>query len=124
LSGQRWHDISEAWQTLSRSNEMKKKISVWECPRCSYLLDDEPEPAELVATYEHAGITTTESEGDPKPGEIAHCFRCGKFAVIGEDLQLRMPTAGEQLAINTSALLTEAQIVWASYTGAREEVTQ
>jgi hypothetical protein len=39
--------------------------------------------------------------------------------VIGEDLQLRMPTADEQLAIDTSAHLTESQIVWASYTGAR-----
>ena len=102
---------------------MKKQIPVWKCPRCSYVLD-EPEPAELEATYERAGITTTEGEGDPEPGEIAHCFRCGKFAVIGEDLQLRMPTADEQLAIDTSELLTEAQIVWASYTGAREEVTQ
>ncbi len=103
---------------------MKKQIPVWECPRCSYVIGDEPEPDELVATYERAGITTTEGEGDPEPGEIAHCFRCGKFAVIGEDLQLRMPTADEQLAINTSELLTEAQIVWASYTGASEEVTQ
>jgi len=111
-------------QTLSRNNEMKRKIPVWECPRCSYVLDDEPEPDELSATYERAGITTTEGEGDLKPGEIAHCFRCGKFAVIGEDLQLRMPTAEEQLAIDTNALLTEAQIAWASCIGACEEVTQ
>ena len=53
--------------------------------------------------------------------EIAQCFRCGKFAVIGEDLQLRMPTTDEQLAINTSAHLTESQIVWASFTGARRK---
>ncbi len=102
---------------------MKKKIPVWECPRCSYVIG-EADPDELGATYERAGITTTEGEGDPKPGEIAHCFGCGQFAVIGEDLQLRMPTADEQLAINTSELLTEAQIVWASYTGASEEVRQ
>jgi len=111
-------------QTLSRNNEMKKQIPVWECPRCGYVLDNEPAPDELGATYERAGITTTEGEGDPEPGEIAHCFGCGKFAVIGEDLQLRIPTADEQLAINTSALLTVAQMVWASCTGAREEVTQ
>jgi len=111
-------------QTLSRNNEMKKQIPVWECPRCGYLLDNEPEPDELSATYERAGITTTEGGRDPEPGEIAHCFGCGKFAVIGEDLQLRIPTPDEQLAINTSALLTVAQMVWATCTGAREEVTQ
>ena len=78
----------------------------------------------LLAEFERVGQAMTESERDPEPGEIAQCFRCGKFAVIGEDLQLRMPTADEQLAINTSELLTDAQIVWASYTGASEEVTQ
>jgi hypothetical protein len=103
---------------------MKKQIPVWKCPRCSYVFDDEAEPDELQGEYDRAGITTTVDERDPEPGEIAHCFGCGKFAVIGEDLQLRMPTADEQLAINTSALLTEAQIVWASCTGARDEVTQ
>ena len=41
--------------------------------------------------------------------------------MIGEDLQLRMPTTDEQLAINTNAHLTESEIVWASYTGAREQ---
>ncbi len=82
---------------------------------------DEPDLDELLAEYERAGQTMTESERDPKPGEIAHCFRCGKFAMIGEDLQLRMPTSDEQLAINTSAQLTETQIVWASYTGARRK---
>ena len=115
--------------TLSRSNEIKKQTPVWECPRCSYVMrsrtaqeiGDEPEPDELLAEYERAGISVTESERDPEPGEIAHCFRCGKFAVIGEDLQLRMPTTDEQLTINTSAHLTEAQIVWASYTGARRK---
>ena len=106
---------------------MKKQIPVWECPRCSYVMryrtaqeiGDEPESDELLAEYERAGQTMTEDERDPEPGEIAQCFRCGKFAVIGEDLQLRMPTTDEQLAINTSAHLTEAQIIWASYTGAR-----
>ena len=78
----------------------------------------------LLAEFERVGQTMAEGHRDPKPGEIAQCFRCGKFAVIGEDLQLRMPTTDEQLAINTSELLTEAQIVWASYTGASEEVTQ
>ena len=78
---------------------------------------------ELLAEFERAG-QGWQGASDPEPGEIAQCFRCGKFAVIGEDLQLRMPTADEQLAIDTSELLTEAQIVWASYTGAREEVTQ
>ena len=101
---------------------MKKQIPVWECPRCSYVFGDEAEPDELQAEYDRVGITTT--EGEPEPGEIAHCFGCGKFAVIGEDLRLRMPTPDEQLAIDTSALLTEAQVVWASCTGAREEVTQ
>jgi hypothetical protein len=84
-------------------------------------IGDETEPDELVAEYERAGKRMTEGERDPAPGEIAHCLRCGKFAVIGEDLQLRMPTTDEQLAINTSAHLTEAQIVWASYTGARRK---
>jgi hypothetical protein len=74
---------------------------------------------ELLAEFERVGQTIAEGEHDPEPGEIAQCFRCGKFAVIGEDLQLRMPTTDEQLAINTSAHLTESQIVWASYTGAR-----
>jgi hypothetical protein len=105
---------------------MKKKTPVWECPRCSYVMTaqevgDEPELDELLAEYDRAAEKTAESERDPEPGEIAHCFRCGKFAVIGEDLQMRMPTTDEQLAINTSAHLTEAQIVWASYTGARRK---
>ena len=108
---------------------MKKQIPVWECPRCSYVMryrtaqeiGDEPEPDELglLAEFERVGQTMTEGERDPKPGEIAQCFRCGKFAVIGEDLQLRMPTTDEQLAIYTNAHLTESQIVWANYTGAR-----
>ena len=108
---------------------MKKQIPVWECPRCSYVMrhrtaqeiGDEPEPDELglLAEFERVGQTMAEGERDPEPGEIAQCFRCGKFAVIGEDLQLRMPTTDEQLAINTNAHLTEAQIVWANYTGAR-----
>jgi hypothetical protein len=76
---------------------------------------------ELLAEFERAGQRMTEGERDPKPGEIAQCFRCGKFAVIGEDLQLRMPTTDEQLAINTSAHLTESQIVWASFAGARRK---
>ena len=128
-AGSRWKDRKQTQppQTLSRSNEIKKQIPVWECPRCSYVMryrtaqeiGDEPEPDELLAEYERAGIRVTQSGRDPEPGEIAQCFRCGKFAVIGEDLQLRMPTTDEQLAINTSAHLTEAQIVWASYTGAR-----
>ena len=75
----------------------------------------------LLAEFERVGQTMVEGQRDPKPGEITQCFRCGKFAVIGEDLQLRMPTADEQLAIYTSARLTEAQIVWASYTGARRK---
>ena len=75
----------------------------------------------FLAEFERAGQMMTEGERDPEPGEIAQCFRCGKFAVIGEDLQLRMPTTDEQLAINTSAHLTESQIVWASYTGAHEQ---
>src|SRR5262249_55478753 len=74
---------------------------------------------ELLAEFERVGQTMTGDERDPEPGEIAQCFRCGKFAVIGEDLQLRMPTTDEQLAINTNAHLTESQIVWASFTGAR-----
>ena len=76
---------------------------------------------EWLAEFERAGQTIAEGERDPKPGEIAQCFRCGKFAVIGEDLQLRMPTTDEQLAINTSAHLTQSQIVWASFTGARRK---
>ena len=105
---------------------MKKQIPVWECPRCSYVM--RPTTAQeihdadgLLAEFERVGQTMPESERDPEPGEIAQCFRCGKFAVIGEDLQLRMPTTDEQLAINTSAHLTESQIVWASYTGARRK---
>ncbi len=73
---------------------------------------------ELLAEFERVGQRMAEGERDPEPGEIAQCFRCGKFAVIGEDLQLRMPTADEQLAINTNAHLTESQIVWASFVGA------
>ena len=103
-------------QTLSRSNDIKKQIPVWECPRCSYVM--RPTTAQeirdwdgLLAEFERAGQTMTEGEHDPEPGEIAQCFRCGKFAVIGEDLQLRMPTTDEQLAINTNAHLTESQIV-------------
>ena len=75
---------------------------------------------ELLAEFERVGQTIAESERDPEPGEIAQCFRCGKFALIGEDLQLRMPTTDEQLAINTMRT-TESQIVWASYTGARRK---
>jgi hypothetical protein len=75
----------------------------------------------LLAEFERAGQRIAEGERDPEPGEIAQCFRCGKFAVIGEDLQLRMPTTDEQLVINTSAHLTESQIVWASFTGARRK---
>jgi hypothetical protein len=107
--------------TLSMSNEMKKKIPVWECPRCSYVMTAQEEigdEEELLAEFLRAGQTIAEGERDPKPGEIAQCFRCGKFAVIGGDLQLRMPTTDEQLAINTNAHLTESQIVWASYVGA------
>ena len=105
---------------------MKKQIPVWKCPRCSYVM--RPTTAQeirdedgLLAEFERVGQTMAEDDRDPEPGEIAQCFRCGKFAVIGEDLQLRMPTADEQLAINTSAHLTESQIVWANYTGAREQ---
>ena len=111
-------------QTVSSSNEMKKQIPVWECPRCSYVMTAQEEigdEEELLAEFLRAGQTIAEGERDPKPGEIAQCFRCGKFAVIGEDLQLRMPTTDEQLAINTSAHLTESQIVWASFTGARRK---
>ena len=111
-------------QTVSMSNEMKKQIPVWECPRCSYVM--RPTTAQeirdedgLLAEFERVGQTMAEDDRDPAPGEIAQCFRCGKFAVIGEDLQLRMPTADEQLAIDTSAHLTESQILWASYTGGR-----
>jgi hypothetical protein len=89
--------------------------------RTAQEIGDEPGLDELLAEYERAGISVTEGERDPEPGEIAHCFRCGKFAVIGEDLQLRMPATDEQLAINMSAHLTEVQIVWASYTGARRK---
>ena len=101
---------------------MKKQIPVWECPRCSYVMTAKNEigdEEELLAEFERVGQTIAEGERDPEPGEIAQCFRCGKFAVIGEDLQLRMPTTDEQLAINTNAHLTESQIVWASFTGAR-----
>ena len=111
-------------QTLSRSNEMKKQIPVWECPRCSYVMTAEEEIGdedELLAEFERVGQRMAEGDRDPEPGEIAQCFRCGKFAVIGEDLQLRMPTTDEQLAINTNAHLTESQIVWASYTGAHRK---
>ena len=103
---------------------MKKQIPVWECPRCGYVMTAEEEIGdedELLAEFERVGQTMTEGERDPEPGEIAQCFRCGKFAVIGEDLQLRMPTTDEQLAINTNAHLTESQIVWASFTGARRK---
>ena len=108
------------------SNEMKKQIPVWECPRCSYVMrpttaQEIRDEEELLAEFERVGQTMAEDERDPEPGEIAQCFRCGKFAVIGEDLQLRMPTTDEQLAINTNAHLTESQIVWANYTGAREQ---
>ena len=75
----------------------------------------------LLAEFERAGQTMPESDRDPEPGEIAQCFRCGKFSVIGEDLQLRMPTTDEQLAITTSAPLTESEILWANYTGARRK---
>jgi hypothetical protein len=102
---------------------MKKQIPVWECPRCM-----QPTTAQeirdedgLLAEFERVGQTMAEGERDPEPGEIAQCFRCGKFAVIAEDLQLRMPTTDEQLTINTNAHLTESQIVWASYTGARRK---
>jgi DNA-directed RNA polymerase subunit M/transcription elongation factor TFIIS len=92
-------------QTLSRSNEMKKQIPVWECPRCSYVMTAEEEigdEEELLAEFERVRQTIAEGERDPKPGDIAQCFRCGKFAVIGEDLQLRMPTTDEQLAIQST----------------------
>ena len=46
----------------------------------------------LLAEFERVGQRIAEGERDPEPGEIAQCFRCGKFAVIGDDLQLRMPT--------------------------------
>jgi hypothetical protein len=105
---------------------MKKQIPVWECPRCNYVM--RPTIAQeirdedgLLAEFERAGQTIAEGERDPEPGEIAQCFRCGKFAVIGEDLKLRMPTTDEQLTINTNAHLTESQIVWASYVGARHK---
>jgi hypothetical protein len=75
----------------------------------------------LLAEFLRVGQTIAEGERDPKPGEIAQCFRCGKFAVIGDDLQLRMPTTDEQLAINTNAHLTESEIVWANYTGAHRK---
>ena len=111
-------------QTLSRSNEMKKQMPVWKCPRCSYVMTAQEEIGgedELLAEFERAGQTIAEGERDPEPGEIAQCLRCGKFAVIGEDLQLRMPMTDEQLAINTNAHLTESQIVWASFTGVRRK---
>jgi hypothetical protein len=105
---------------------MKKQIPVWECPRCSYVMwpataQEIRDEDGLLAEFQRAGQTIAEGERDPEPGETAQCFRCGKFAVIGEDLQLRMPTTDEQLAINTNAHLTESQIVWASYTGARRK---
>ena len=106
---------------------MKKQIPVWVCPRCGYVMQattaqEIEDDYGLLAEFERVGRTPmTEGERDPKPGEIAQCFRCGKFAVIGEDLQLRMPTTDEQLAISTSAHLTESQIVWASFTGARRK---
>jgi hypothetical protein len=105
---------------------LKKQIPVWECPRCGYVMrpttvQEIRDEYGLLAEFERAGQRMAEGERDPEPGEIAQCFRCGKFAVIGEDLQLRMPTTDEQLAINTSAHLTESQIVWASYTGAHEQ---
>ena len=108
---------------------MKKQIPVWECPRCSYVMrpttaQEIREEEGLLAEFQRAGQAIAEGERDPEPGEIAQCFRCGKFAVIGEDLQLRMPTPDEQLAINTNAHLTESLIVWASYVGAhRNEQT-
>jgi hypothetical protein len=91
--------------------------------RTAQEIGDEPDPDELglLAEFERVGQTMTEVARDPEPGQIAQCFRCGKFAVIGEDLQLRMPTTDEQLAINTNAHLTESQIVWASYTGAHRK---
>ena len=105
---------------------MKKQIPVWECPRCSYVM--QPTTAQeirddcgLLAEVLRVGQTIAEGEREPKLREIAQCFRCGKFAVIGEDLQLRMPTTDEQLAINTNAHLTESEIVWASYIGARRK---
>ena len=81
----------------------------------------DPGRGRIARGFERAGQTMPEGERDPQPGEIAQCFRCGKFAVIGEDLQLRMPTTDEQLAIHTSAHLTESQIIWANYTGARHK---
>lgn len=105
---------------------MKKQIPVWVCPRCSYVM--RPTTAQeirdadgLLAEFERAGQTMPEGERDPESGEIAQCFQCGKFAVIGEDLQLRMPTSDEQLAINTSAHLIESEILWANYAGARRK---
>jgi hypothetical protein len=105
---------------------MKKQIPVWVCPRCRYVMrpttaQEIGDEDELLAEFERAGQRMAEGERDPEPGEIAQCFPCGKFAVIGEDLQLRMPTTDEQLAINTNAHLTESQIVWASFTGARRK---
>jgi hypothetical protein len=91
--------------------------------RTAQEIGDEQAPDELglLAEFERAGQRMAEGERDPKPGEIAQCFRCGKFAVIGEDLQLRMPTTDEQLAVNMNAHLTESQIVWASFTGAHRK---
>ena len=109
---------------IEQEQRMEEQIPVWKCPRCSYVMSAEEEIGdddELLAEFERVGQTMIEGERDPEPGEIAQCFRCGKFAVIGEDLQLRMPTTDEQLAINTNAHLTESQIVWASFTGERRK---
>ena len=103
---------------------MKKQIPVWVCPRCSHVMSAEEEigdEEELLAEFERAGQTMPESDRDPEPGEVAQCFRCGKFSVIGQDLQLRMPTTDEQLAITLSAHLIESEILWANYTGARRK---
>ena len=106
---------------VDNPDPVRRRIPVWECPRCSYVMTAQNEfgdEEELLAEFERVGQRMAEGDRDPEPGEIAQCFRCGKFAVIGEDLQLRMPTTDEQLAINTNAHLTESQIVWASFVGA------
>jgi hypothetical protein len=60
-------------------------------------------------------------------GHLVRSFVNGRRSLVlrnvegCEDLQLRMPTTDEQLAIDTSAHLTESRIVWASYTGARRK---
>ena len=57
-------------QTLSRSNEMKKQIPVWECPRCSYVMTAQEEIGdedELLAEFERVGQTMAEGERDPEP---------------------------------------------------------